>query len=51
MRQGFQWIIGDGKSVWFWLDNWLGQPILNMLGITSTIPLNSMVADVIKDHK
>lgn len=46
-----RWHIGDGKSVNFWCDTWLSQPIMDMLGIPMTCHslLIAFVWDFIKD--
>ncbi|CAL0332867.1 unnamed protein product [Lupinus luteus] len=45
------WIIGDGKTTNFWIDNWLGEPLADTLNIPWNLQknLNASVADFIID--
>ncbi|PRQ42072.1 putative RNA-directed DNA polymerase [Rosa chinensis] len=46
-----RWIIGDGRSVSFWKDKWLQDPILDMLGFFDWSGFSDLrVADFISDH-
>ncbi|KAK3212808.1 hypothetical protein Dsin_017514 [Dipteronia sinensis] len=47
------WLIGENSQRDFWLDNWLGMPILNLLGIPDFLAthLQAKVSDFIRDGK
>lgn len=46
------WIIGDDKSINFWPDKWLSQPLVDLMQIPSNLHQNlkSSVADFIHDR-
>ncbi|CAL0303089.1 unnamed protein product [Lupinus luteus] len=46
------WIIGDGQRTDFWIDNWLGEPLIDTLNIPWNLQhnLKASVADFINDH-
>lgn len=45
-----QWLVGNGKSVRFWLDNWLGFSIIDAID-DCNFYLDSMVSDYVVDGK
>ncbi|XP_019418585.1 PREDICTED: uncharacterized protein LOC109329372 [Lupinus angustifolius] len=47
------WLVGEGKSINFWLDNWLGSTLVNSLNIPIEFhpSLLAKVADFTHDYK
>lgn len=45
------WIVGTGENINFWTDNWLGEPLLDILQIDPNLHncFSGTVADVIHD--
>ena len=47
------WIVGTGDNIQFWSDNWLGEPLLDLLKVASYLHENfaGTVADVIMNGR
>ncbi|XP_058756625.1 uncharacterized protein LOC131629842 [Vicia villosa] len=47
-----QWVIGNGKSTLFWLDNWLGDSLVNILHIPKVFHrhLTSKICDYVDNN-
>jgi ribonuclease HI len=47
------WIIGTGENINFWMDNWLGEPLADLLNIDNNLHrhLKGTVAEAIVDGK
>jgi len=45
------WIVGTGNNIHFWTDNWLGEPLVDLLNISADFhgQLTGMVSEVIVD--
>lgn len=40
-------IIDDGKSTYFWMDHWLGDPLINSVQQGSTVNTDLLVSNFI----
>ena len=53
IQQGMVWIVGDGKDISFWFDNWIGRNSLcDLLGLDRDVIPNpeSRVSDFIQNQ-
>ncbi|KAK0584291.1 hypothetical protein LWI29_010574 [Acer saccharum] len=46
-----RWLVGRHSKVRFWMDNWLGDPLINLVEDRSSLqpPLDSVVGDIYSD--
>lgn len=46
------WLLGDGKSIYFWTDKWLESSVLDILNIPTNIhdSLKATVGDFIRNN-
>jgi len=54
IHQGLIWIVGDGKDIFFWRDNWIeNRKLLDLLEIEDhdTMDLELKVSDFIEDKQ
>ncbi|XP_062020958.1 uncharacterized protein LOC133737421 [Rosa rugosa] len=51
LLEGVQWLVGDGKSIRFWRDNWLGETLVTSLNYDQEVHelLNDKVSCFIKN--
>jgi hypothetical protein len=49
--QKSRWVVGDGNLIYFWKDNWLGEPLVNSLLLPDQLhsDLDMFVADFITE--
>jgi len=45
------WVVGTGEKIHFWIDNWLGEPLVDILHIDPLVYINftGLVSDVISN--
>jgi hypothetical protein len=50
--QHISWLLGGGRNINFWLDNWCGQPLVHVLNIPSWAHprLNAKVDNFLVNH-
>ncbi|GAU42668.1 hypothetical protein TSUD_398740 [Trifolium subterraneum] len=47
------WLLGNGTTIKFWIDNWSGTPLVNLLNLSQHThkPLQTTISEFIIDHQ
>ena len=53
LRNESRWLLGQHSNVRFWLDNWLGRPLIDMVDVQSSLvpPIDAVMGDVTSDAR